>query len=62
MDPPGWVTVIRSIDLPGRPENMQPEECSFMLPPGCDTVRISPFDVTGEDELRGIYLDRIRIE
>ena len=62
MEAPRWVAIIKHIQFPERPENLEELRSEFIIP-ACflvDSIRIAPLGMEGSNgRFHGIYLDRI---
>ncbi|MCD4701704.1 MAG: hypothetical protein K8S24_07590, partial [Candidatus Aegiribacteria sp.] len=62
MEAPAWVSIMKDIQLPQRPENLREVRSEFVIPiSDCgESVRIAPLGIEGgTGRFSGIYLDRI---
>jgi len=64
LDTPGWMTIVRDIQIPLRPENLEELSSEFFIPAGIypDSIKIRALGMEEcTDSCHGIYLDRILI-
>jgi hypothetical protein len=62
MEAPRWVAIIKHIQFPERPENLEELRSVFVIPASSsgDSIRISALGMEGSNgRFHGIYLDRI---